>query len=151
MSEIPNQNFERKGSHLIYRKTLRLAEALAGPKFVIEHLNNENIYINNKSIVTPNTYYKIENKGMPLKEYNSIYGDLFIIFDIEYPENINKDYKNYLFKIFNQKRQKITYKEEECNRYDVEISDNLSEEDLKEKYNDSSDEEDNPNVQCAQQ
>ena len=90
---------------------------------------------------------------MPIPEYTGIYGDLFIIYDIEYPKEINKDHKNYIFKILNQKRQKLKYNVEDCNIYNTQHLKNLTENDFSSKINnDQSDDEDNPgNVQCAQQ
>ena len=153
INELPHKYFKRKNSHLLYHKTLNLAESLIGPKFIIEYFNGEKIYVNDETIVNNNSYHKIENKGMPIPEYTGIYGDLFIVYDIEYPEKINKDHKNYIFKILNQKRQKLKYKVEDCNVYNTQHLKNLTENDFSSKINnDSSDDEDNPgNVQCAQQ
>ena len=41
INELPHKHFKRKDSHLLYHKTLNLAESLAGPKFIIEYFNGE--------------------------------------------------------------------------------------------------------------
>jgi DnaJ-class molecular chaperone len=93
-------NFSRSGLDLYYHKNISLKQALCGFKFNIQYLNNENIVINNEkgNIIHPITTKIIKNFGM---ERDNMKGNLIIIFDISYPDYIDKNSANKLEKIFN--------------------------------------------------
>ena len=93
-------NFSRSGLDLYYHKNISLKQALCGFKFNIQYLNNENIVINNEkgNIIHPMTTKIIKNFGM---ERDNMKGNLIIIFDISYPDYIDKNTANKLEKIFN--------------------------------------------------
>lgn len=145
-----SNGFKRQNCHLLYNKDISLAEALCGPKYVFEHINGEKILINENKIVKDNSYHKIENKGMPIKGYN-LFGDLFIVYNIKYPEFIKNEHKGYIYKIFNQLLPKIDLTN--ANRYNCNLLKDLSESDLQDKMNDESSDEEGGGggVQCAQQ
>ena len=94
-------NFSRSGLDLYYHKNISLKQALCGFKFNIQYLNNENIVINNEkgNIIHPMTTKIIKNFGM---ERDNMKGNLIIIFDISYPDYIDKNSANKLEEIFNQ-------------------------------------------------
>jgi len=94
-------NFSRSGLDLYYHKNISLKQALCGFKFNIQYLNNENIVINNEkgNIIHPMTTKIIKNFGM---ERDNMKGNLIIIFDISYPDYIDKNTANKLEEIFNQ-------------------------------------------------
>lgn len=93
-------NFSRSGLDLYYHKNITLKQALCGFKFNIQFLNNENIVINNEkgNIIHPMTTKIIKNFGM---ERDNMKGNLIIIFDISYPDYIDKNSANKLEEIFN--------------------------------------------------
>ncbi len=93
-------NFSRSGLDLYYHKNISLKQALCGFKFNIQYLNNENIVINNEkgNIIHPMTTKIIKNFGM---ERDNMKGNLIIIFDISYPDYIDKNSANKLEEIFN--------------------------------------------------
>ena len=93
-------NFSRSGLDLYYHKNISLKQALCGFKFNIQFLNNENIVINNEkgNIIHPMTTKIIKNFGM---ERDNMKGNLIIIFDIAYPDYIDKNTANKLEELFN--------------------------------------------------
>ena len=92
-------NFSRSGLDLYYHKNISLKQALCGFKFNIQYLNNENIVINNEkgNIIHPMTTKIIKNFGM---ERDNMKGNLIIIFDISYPDYIDKNSADKLEEIF---------------------------------------------------
>lgn len=94
-------NFSRNGLDLYYHKNISLKEALCGFKFNIYFLNDETLVINNEkgNIIKPMTTKTIKNFGM---ERHNIKGNLIIIFDIIYPEYINKNMATKLEDIFKE-------------------------------------------------
>jgi DnaJ-class molecular chaperone len=91
--------FSRSGLDLYYHKNISLKQALCGFKFNIEFLNNEIIVINNEkgNIIHPITTKIIKNFGM---ERDNMKGNLIIIFDIFYPDFIDKNSADKLEEIF---------------------------------------------------
>ena len=94
-------NFSRSGLDLYYHKNISLKQALCGFKFNIEFLNNENIVINNEkgNVIHPITTKIIKNFGM---ERNNMKGNLIIIFDISYPNYVDKNNADKLEEILNR-------------------------------------------------
>ena len=96
----PFDGFKRTpdGENLIYKKTISLQEALCGYEFTIDHLDGRKLYVACQTdIITPQTKRKITGEGMPIRKNGKATetkGDLFIEFDIIFPDNqhlTNKD------------------------------------------------------------
>jgi len=89
-----NNLFTRIGNDLIYNYTMTLGDSICGSTIFFEHLNGENICYREENLIMPNSYKIIKNKGMPIKDSNNKYGDLYIIYGIKYPEKVlSKDEK----------------------------------------------------------
>ena len=146
-----NTEFKRKNNNLLYFKNISLADALTGPKYIINYINDEKIHIDENRIIKPDSYHKIIGKGMPIKNSNNFFGDLFIIYTIKFPDIINRKNINLLHGILNQENKN---KENIVGiKYECILGNNLSESDFSNNDNDSDEEGDDPNgnVQCAQQ
>ncbi len=93
VKEVPDPNFERKGNHLFHKRKILLCDALCGCEFVLKLINNTQILVKTDSIITNDSLYIINNRGMPINgnQYNC--GDLYIQFEVIYPniETINKE------------------------------------------------------------
>ena len=82
--------FKREGLNLIYKKKISLKEALCGFNFNLNHINNNNYTINNKTgNIIKNNYIKVIPK-MGFKRNNDV-GNLVILFDIFFPETLTND------------------------------------------------------------
>jgi DnaJ-class molecular chaperone len=82
--------FLRDGINLIYRKTITLKEALCGFKTEMTHLNGKTFLINSTdgSVISPTRKRTVHGLGM---KRGSHIGDLFIEFDIVFPEKLSLD------------------------------------------------------------
>ena len=87
--------FKRHGLDLIMTKSISLKEALCGFSFEIEHINKKKFKINNEegNILIPNFKKNIPNMGMKRDNHT---GNLIIIFQIKFPETLNKTQINQL-------------------------------------------------------
>ena len=112
--EQNHEYYKRKNNDLYIDHTISLAEALCGCSITIEHFN-EIITFQINEIIKPNTLYKVEDKGMPIKynenelsedEANRKYGDLIIDFTILFPNQLNETKINLLRKLFNHPEEK---------------------------------------------
>jgi DnaJ-class molecular chaperone len=86
-----NDIFIRDGIDLIFKKTISLKDALCGFTVEINHINGNKFALNNSSnpsIIKPN--FKKIIPGLGMKRENTT-GNLIVIFDIEFPEQLSKE------------------------------------------------------------
>ena len=86
IKESNNNKFERKDNHLITKKDILLCDALCGCEFTFTHMDNSKFLVSNDNIVKPNNLYTILDKGMPIRNKPGEFGNLYIQFNIIYPE-----------------------------------------------------------------
>ncbi|CAF3370048.1 unnamed protein product [Rotaria socialis] len=88
LRQAPHAIFERIGDNLTMNLKINLSESLCGFQHIVTLLDGHKIRINHppgKPIV-PKSYRCIKGQGMPNRHTHS-YGDLFIYFDVEFPED----------------------------------------------------------------
>lgn len=93
-----NSGFIRKDEHLLVKKDILLADALCGYSFKIRHINGSDIYVESDSVVSPGKVYSIPNKGMPIRKCKNEYGNMYVIYNIIFPQysQISKKVKTVL-------------------------------------------------------
>ena len=122
---------------------INLFECLTGTSLEIYFVDNKKKIINIDCIIDGKKNYKVNNLGMPIKDSN-LFGDLYISFNIIYP-NCIIDKKN-LSEILGQNKRDIIFNKNE-KIHNLLISDNIEND-----YNsDESEENIGQRVQCAQQ
>jgi DnaJ-class molecular chaperone len=98
VNEIPHNIFKRsqlQPSHLYMNQKISVFQALLGDfDFITSGLNKEKIVLNlGKNVIKPGTVISIQKKGMITS--NGI-GNLYVIFDIEFPNEITEVQRNAL-------------------------------------------------------
>ena len=88
-----NKKFIRKGADLVYQADISLLEALTGFELVFEHLDKRNILIKSRSgeIVKPNQLKTVKDLGMPFFESPFRFGNLYVSFNIIFPDKIDEN------------------------------------------------------------
>lgn len=87
-----NTPFKRRGLDLLLTKTISLKEALCGFEFSIQYFNNRQFKITNyDTIIKPQFVKVIPGLGMIRENHK---GQLHIIFNIEFPDKLDKDTKD---------------------------------------------------------
>lgn len=96
-----HKKFTRKGADVVYHADITLIEALGGFELVIEHLDKRKILVKTKpgDIIKPSELKTVKECGMPF--FNSPYrfGNLYIQFNIIFPEKVTEDQKTQLKKV----------------------------------------------------
>ena len=108
--ECNNPCFKRVNKNdLIYIHKLNLADALNSEPVKLTTLDNRKIAISMDEIIAPQTIKVVKNEGMPIyqKETNVRdmrikKGDLYIKFDIEFPEYIKTEKKEEIIKLLDE-------------------------------------------------
>jgi DnaJ family protein A protein 2 len=91
VNEQPHALFKRKGADLFIEKEITLLEALTGVNFVIDFLDGTKFKVTNKpgEVIKPDSIMTIEEKGLPFHKSPYKFGNLFILFRVEFPETMN--------------------------------------------------------------
>ncbi|KAK6034193.1 DnaJ region [Cooperia oncophora] len=85
----PHDVFEREGDDLIAKKAISLNEALCGYEIPLKHLDGRTLILKNKpgDIITPDCVRGIVGEGMPQRRHHDIRGNLYIKFDVTFPND----------------------------------------------------------------
>lgn len=80
--------FTRDGAQLFMKKTITLSEALTGFQFPIHTLDDRILIVKSEpgKIVKPGDYKVIKEEGMPFKSKSYESGDLYIEFEVTFPD-----------------------------------------------------------------
>ncbi|KAF4657369.1 hypothetical protein FOL47_008466 [Perkinsus chesapeaki] len=80
--------FERSGSDLIYKARISLKEALTGFEKDIPTLAGHSRRIRINHLVKPGGQEVIEGAGMPISKQPGKFGNLIVVFDVDFPDNL---------------------------------------------------------------
>ena len=95
VAEKKHEIFKRKGADLLMNKEISLLEAMCGVDFTIQHLNGESFRVKTEEgqVIKPDQILTVPEKGMPFYKNAYKYGNLFIMFKVQFPDRINEDQK----------------------------------------------------------
>jgi DnaJ family protein A protein 2 len=96
--------FRREGNNLIMKKSITLLEALTKTEFYFKHLDDRVIKITHEEVIKPNQKMVVKGEGMQGQMDN---GDLIIIFELIFPNTLEKDRSKYLVKILPLPKKQI--------------------------------------------
>jgi len=83
VKQLPHENFERKGTDLIYKAEICLREALVGSTVMVPLITGGLHPLTIKGLQSTNQVHRIPNQGMPLSKSPQSRGDLIVKFDIK--------------------------------------------------------------------
>ena len=93
LKQTSHSIFSRQGNDLYMKKSISLAQALCGIRFVIEHLDGRKLLVSSPvgNVLHPGCRKVIPKEGMPiLNSIDGQKGDLIIIFLISIPNSLPK-------------------------------------------------------------
>jgi len=90
--EAGNTEFRRNGDHLYKTIEIPLVDALVGFKREITHLDDAKFTIEVKDVTESDHTMRVSSKGMPRRNGRG-HGDLFITFDVDFPDTLTVDQK----------------------------------------------------------
>lgn len=85
--------FQRQGSSLVCEVKVSLAEALTGCRVKLPHLDARCLVLRTKpgEVVKPGSFRRVRREGMPVLGNAAARGDLFVRFDVVFPERLGTD------------------------------------------------------------
>lgn len=114
LQEKPHETFERDGRNLYMKKKISLIEALTGAQFIVKHLDGRSIVVNTPkdTVIKPYQFKMIEGEGMPTFRDPFSKGNLYINFEIEFPEDLTKQQISKLKSLLPKKDSIVVDKED---------------------------------------
>lgn len=96
---MKHSRFERRGNDLYTSLNLTLEQALLGFTKEIDHLDDHVVTIEKARVTQPGEVEVIKGEGMPWHNEPSRFGDLFVEYKVEIPEEFNEEQKT-LWQLF---------------------------------------------------
>lgn len=89
LQQKPHDVFQRNGDDLVMKHEITLTEALCGFEFVVKHLDGRDLLIRHSSgeVIKPGDIKGIQGEGMPQYKNPFEKGNLYVKFDVVFPEN----------------------------------------------------------------
>ncbi|KAL9644475.1 hypothetical protein ABK040_016601 [Willaertia magna] len=94
----PHQTFVRQNDDLKMKLQISLKESLTGLVKVIKHLDGRKLTVKIDDVIKPGSIRVLKGEGMPRKD-SSAKGDLYIEFDVVFPNTLTNEQKQELSKI----------------------------------------------------
>lgn len=94
--------FLRKGADLVHKIDINIMQALTGFEYVLEHLDKRKVMIKTSpgQIIQPGVFMTCKELGLPFYEKTFAHGNLFIDFNIVFPDRLSKEQVEHLNKAF---------------------------------------------------
>lgn len=92
-----NQKMDPSNICIIF--DISLAEAISGFKRTFQHLDGRKLYFTENKIVKDGDISIIINEGLPVKNKEYSRGDLFVKYNVKFPEDLSNDQKSSIYKI----------------------------------------------------
>ncbi|POI33600.1 hypothetical protein CIB84_002650 [Bambusicola thoracicus] len=152
--------FQRDGNDLHMTHKIGLVEALCGFQFTFKHLDGRQIVVKYPpgKVIEPGCVRVVRGEGMPQYRNPFEKGDLYIKFDVQFPENnwISPEKLSELEDLLPARPEfpNVIGDAEEVDLQEFDTTRGSGGGQRREAYNDSSDEESShhgPGVQCAHQ
>jgi DnaJ-class molecular chaperone len=107
LKELGNDlGYTRVGNNLIYYYNISLAMSITGTIVDFVFIDDTRIIYKEEHMIKNNSFHIIHGKGMPNKNGN--YGDLYVVYNIEYPnKKLNETEKEILGNILDPNYKKI--------------------------------------------
>jgi DnaJ-class molecular chaperone len=87
----PHRHFRRTGNDLHLRMRISLLQALVGFSRTIKHLDEHPVVLEKTSVTKPGEVMRVEGEGMPVHNFPSEKGDLFVTFEVVFPTEVSAE------------------------------------------------------------
>merc|ERR1712000_38033 len=103
LQTIFDPRLQRDGNDLTAILTIPLNQALLGVDTTFVHLDGREIPIKRDGVTHPGLIMSVANEGMPVHNFPSERGTLYIQFEVEFPEELSDDQKKLIDQAFPKK------------------------------------------------
>jgi len=90
---VAHPQFERQGNHLRMTVTISLKEALIGFERTFKHLDEHEFKVERDRVTRHGLEVILQGEGMPLHNDHTQFGNLYVVFAVQFPESITEHQK----------------------------------------------------------
>jgi len=83
-----HEHYHRDGDHLYVTVEIPLVDALTGFTHEFTHLDGHKFSVNVDGVTECDHVMRVSGKGMPRSQGRGGFGDLYITFDVEFPQSL---------------------------------------------------------------
>jgi DnaJ-class molecular chaperone len=98
--EMAHPVYHREGDNLYKTMEIPLLDALVGFQIKLEHLDGHEFTVTKSDVTDCDEVMRVPGKGMPRRSGRG-YGDLYITFEVDFPDHLNEQQKNAVRGVFN--------------------------------------------------
>ncbi|KAI9184556.1 DnaJ- protein scj1 [Blastocladiella emersonii ATCC 22665] len=96
----PHPVFRREGIHLHVTQQIGLADALLGFERKLTHLDGRAVTLKRTGVTQPGFIQTVENEGMPVPKATSAKGNLYVEYQVVFPDSLSSAERAALTKLF---------------------------------------------------
>jgi len=100
LKQKSHSRFTRRGNDLHMDMVVSLKEALLGFSKKFDHLDGHSVVIKADKITKPGETKRVKGEGMPIHNFPSEHGDLFVKFQFKMPNALSENQKTLIDQIF---------------------------------------------------
>ncbi|KAJ8599946.1 hypothetical protein CTAYLR_002820 [Chrysophaeum taylorii] len=100
LKQKPHPRFARKGNDLHMDMVITLKEALLGFSKTFDHFDGHSVTVAQSRITKPMEVKRIKGEGMPIHNFPSEHGDLFVKFQFKMPIDLTPEQKRLVDQLF---------------------------------------------------
>lgn len=105
-----HQHFERRNNDLYTNLTITLQDALNGFDISFPHLDGHLVTIKRDKITWPGARIKKTGEGLPQYDRNTVFGDLYVTIDVDFPKSeLDNEQRELIKTLLNQESQHRFY------------------------------------------
>mmetsp|Transcript_50673 Transcript_50673/g.107982 ORF Transcript_50673/g.107982 Transcript_50673/m.107982 type:complete len:381 (-) Transcript_50673:381-1523(-) len=94
-----DEHYHRDGDHLYVTMEIPLVDALTGFSHEFTHLDGHKFTVNVSGVTECDHVMRVSGKGMPRRGGRGGFGDLYITFDVDFPDSLTEDQRKGIRKI----------------------------------------------------
>ena len=97
--QVGHEFFHRDGDHLYVTMEIPLVDALTGFSHEFTHLDGHKFTVNVDGVTECDHVMRVSGKGMPRRGGRGGFGDLYITFDVDFPDTLTEKQRKEIRKI----------------------------------------------------
>jgi len=107
LQEIPHKEYKRDADHLYLTREIELVDALTGFSLELSHVDGHKFTVDVDGVTECDHVMRVPGKGMPRRSGRGGFGDLYITFEVDFPDTLTAEQKESIRKILTAENDEL--------------------------------------------